>query len=94
MRTKIAMPAVVAAFLAVGATDSYAQGSITQDPGKYGAGQFDYRQARPQRALTCHWRQQHAGDCKPQYRTQRGRHNWVERRNDGLSRDTARLWLV
>jgi hypothetical protein len=38
MRTKIAMPAVVAAFLAVGATGSYAQGSITQDPGNMAPG--------------------------------------------------------
>jgi hypothetical protein len=38
MRTNIAMPAVVAAFLAVGATASYAQGSITQDPGNMAPG--------------------------------------------------------
>ena len=38
MRTNIAMPAVVAAFLAIGATGSYAQGSITQDPGQMAPG--------------------------------------------------------
>lgn len=38
MRTNIAMPVVVAAFLAVGATGSYAQGSITQDPGNMAPG--------------------------------------------------------
>jgi hypothetical protein len=38
MRTNIAMPAVVAAFLAIGATGSHAQGSITQDPGEMAPG--------------------------------------------------------
>ena len=38
MRTTIAMPAMVAAFLASGATGCYAQGSITQDPGEMAPG--------------------------------------------------------